>query len=506
MNDGADGHASACAVGACGSSRRSPRPSGSGDPPTTRSWSSAAALLALSAIASSAAEDAEAATAVLHRLAPARARRALVARRRPRRGVGRRARGDRGGRPGSPGLVRDQLLAGAASPALVAVLAHRVVEDALAEPRRAPRAAALRSPTRPAGWRVAVAMIVTTAPHLSRPLRYAGRWVITLGTIGTVFTQDGHRRRHPRRAHPRRPWPPPRSTCSTGRPAGRPSLTEVTAAVRRPRRRRRRAPAGGAPAGGGVDGAGRGRGRRAARDQGVRARRLGLPAGDPGLALPLVPPLLGPAAAVARGARWSTRGCSCCSPARRSIAVPKVRAAGRSQVRRRPARDRAGRRAGCDRRARPPVDARWRRAHDAGVSPCSIDVDDLGWTADRRRGASASWASGTTAPGEVQRLQDRAQLLVATAVMQGQRRRRSTPPSPRSGDDGATDGRALPPGVVGAARDAPPGRRPRRHDRDLRNELSARLGHRAARARPAPAGHGRARSCRRRCWCWPAPR
>ena len=44
--------------------------------------------------------------------------------------------------------------------------------------------------TYPAGrLAVAVAMIVTAAPHLSRPLRYAGRWVITLGTIGTVFTQ-----------------------------------------------------------------------------------------------------------------------------------------------------------------------------------------------------------------------------------------------------------------------------------------------------------------------------
>ena len=59
--------------------------------------------------------------------------------------------------------------------------------------------------TFPAGrLAVAVAMIVTASPHLSRPLRYAGRWVIGLGTIGTVYTQEATRRWHDRRAHPRR--------------------------------------------------------------------------------------------------------------------------------------------------------------------------------------------------------------------------------------------------------------------------------------------------------------
>jgi hypothetical protein len=33
---------------------------------------------------------------------------------------------------------------------------------------------------------VAVAVIVTASPHLSRPLRYIGRWVVAIGAIGTI--------------------------------------------------------------------------------------------------------------------------------------------------------------------------------------------------------------------------------------------------------------------------------------------------------------------------------
>ena len=33
-------------------------------------------------------------------------------------------------------------------------------------------------------------IIVTTAPHLGRPMRFAGRWIVGLGALGTVFTQE----------------------------------------------------------------------------------------------------------------------------------------------------------------------------------------------------------------------------------------------------------------------------------------------------------------------------
>jgi uncharacterized membrane protein YbhN (UPF0104 family) len=68
------------------------------------------------------------------------------------------------------------------------------------------------------------------------------------------------------------------------------------------------------------------------------------------------------------------------------------------------------------------LDALWTAlaaAHGAGVSPCAIDVTDLGWTA-AGGGVLKGWGDGTTAPDEVQRLQDRAQLLIATMVMAGQ--------------------------------------------------------------------------------------
>jgi hypothetical protein len=58
-------------------------------------------------------------------------------------------------------------------------------------------------------------------------------------------------------------------------------------------------------------------------------------------------------------------------------------------------------------------------AHRAGVSPCAIDVTDLGWTA-AGGGVIKGWGDGTTVPDEVQRLQDQAQLLIATTVMVGQ--------------------------------------------------------------------------------------
>ena len=174
---------------------------------------------------------------------------------------------------------------------LVAVLCHRIVEgDWPSLDELLGNGAPV---TFPAGrLAVAVAMTVTASPHLSRPLRYAGRWVVGLGTIGTVYTQEAT----------------VGGTIAAlilgamaaaavhlifGSPGGRPSLREVAAAVARPGRRRPRPPTRGAPTGRDVDGARRGLGRRAAGDQGVRARRLGHPAGDPGVAVPLVPPLVG---------------------------------------------------------------------------------------------------------------------------------------------------------------------------------------------------------------------
>ena len=186
--------------------------------------------------------------------------------------------------------MRDLLLSGVFA-GLVAVLAHRIVEgDWPSLDELLGNGAPVTYPA--ARLAVAVAMTVTASPHLSRPLRYAGRWVVGLGTIGTVYTQEAT----------------VGGTIAAlilgamaaaavhlifGSPGGRPSLREVSAAVgdlgveRRDLRPAELQPAGD------VDGARRGLGRRAAGDQGVRARRLGHPAGDPGLALPLVPPLVG---------------------------------------------------------------------------------------------------------------------------------------------------------------------------------------------------------------------
>ena len=123
-------------------------------------------------------------------------------------------------------------------------------------------------------------------------------------------------------------------------------------------------------------------------------------------------------------------------------------------------------------------------AHDAGLSPCSIDVDDLGWTSTGD-GVLSGWSGGMTAPER-------------DAVPAGSRpaarrhgphqrarrgdRRRARCPRRRRGGRGA----ALRAGVVGAAADASPRRRPRRHDRGPPGRAVVAAGHRGARARPAP--------------------
>ncbi len=140
---------------------------------------------------------------------------------------------------------------------LVAVLCHRIVEgDWPSLDELLGNGAPVTFPAGRLG--VAVAMTVTASPHLSRPLRYAGRWVVGLGTIGTVYTQEAT----------------VGGTIAAlilgamaaaavhlifGSPGGRPSLREVTAAVARPGRRRSRPPTRGAPTGRDVDGARRGR-------------------------------------------------------------------------------------------------------------------------------------------------------------------------------------------------------------------------------------------------------
>jgi uncharacterized membrane protein YbhN (UPF0104 family) len=427
-----------------------------------------AVLLLLSAIASDAAEDTEAASASLVRSLPlvfdglwefaadlvvvwaaVLVVMAIVAEARRR-------------------LVRDQLLAGALA-AVVGVVAHRLVEDTWPTLREI---IGNGDPvTYPAGrLGIAVAMIVTTAPHLGRPLRYAGRWIIALGTIGTVFTQEAT----------------VGGTVAAlivgsmtaaavhiiyGSPGGRPSLREVAAAVR---------------------------------DLGVETGEL-RPAqlqpagtwtvvGQDAAGEPLVIKVYGRDAwdsqLVTQAWRflWYRHSTARLRPSREgqveheglllllasaaSVAVPKVRAAGRSQ-------------SGDALLVLEPVvepgatgslASLWdalRAAHDAGVSPGAIDVDDLGWTSEGV-GGFAAWGAGTTAPTDVQRMQDRAQLLVATTLLHG-RDAAIDAAIDSLGHDGSA---AVVPYVQESS--VPPSMRRRTDDLDdtiddLRTELAARL-------------------------------
>ena len=118
-----------------------------------------------------------------------------------------------------------------------------------------------------------------------------------------------------------------------------------------------------------------------------------------------------------------------------SVSVPRVRAAGRS-------------RSGDTVLVLEPVaepgrtgdlHALWAalgNAHRA-TSPCSIDVADLGWTA-AGDGVLSGWAEGTTAPDDVQCLQDRAQLFVATTLLAG-RDEAIAAAIDALGDDGAAE-------------------------------------------------------------------
>jgi uncharacterized membrane protein YbhN (UPF0104 family) len=370
---------------------------------------------------------------------------------------------------GRRGLVRDQLIA-ALSAGLIAVLGHRVVEGGW--PALGEIFGSGAPTTYPAGrLGVAVAMIVTTAPHLSRPLRYVGRWVISLGTIGTVFTQTAT----------------VGGTLAAlvlgsmvaaavhllyGSPGGRPSLSEVSSALR---------------------------------DLGVDARHL-RPAelqpagvwtvlGEGSRGEPLVIKVYGRDAwdsqlvtqawrflwyrhstarlRTTREAQVEHEGLLLLLAGSASIAVPRVRAAGRSVsgdavLVTEPVAEPA---------AVGELDRLWTAlgaAHEAGLSPGAIDADHLGWTASGE-GVIGEWAGGTTAPAEVQRLQDRAQLLVASAVLQG-RSRAIDAALAALGPDGATE--VLP---YLQESSVPPQMR-RRIDHlddtidDVRNGISSRLG------------------------------
>ena len=203
-------------------------------------------------------------------------------------------------------------------------------------------------------------------------------------------------------------------------------------------------------------------------------------------------------------ARWSTRPCCSCWPARRPIDVPMVRAVGRAPSGDTMLGDRAGRGARSGRDPRPPVEPRSTTAHDAGLSPCSIDVDDLGWTSTGD-GVLSGWSGGMTAPTEMQCLQDRAQLLVATTLISRARRGdRGRPRRARRRRGGR--GAAVRAGVVGASRDASPRRRSRRHDRGPPERAVLAAGHRGGRSSSSSAGSRWAPSSRPRCSCSPARR
>ncbi len=86
---------------------------------------------------------------------------------------------------GRNGLVRDQILGGVLA-GLGSMACYWVVEDSW------PSVEAILGTDPPASFpagrlAVAVGVIVTSSPHLSRPLRSLGRWVLFFGAFGTVF-------------------------------------------------------------------------------------------------------------------------------------------------------------------------------------------------------------------------------------------------------------------------------------------------------------------------------
>ena len=97
--------------------------------------------------------------------------------------------------------------------------------------------------TRRARSRSAAAMISTASPHVSRPFRHLGRWLIGGQLLASLLlgsaTLTG--------ASPPSPSgcsPPRSSTSSSGSPGGRPTTSRIRLALRRARRRRRRPGAG----------------------------------------------------------------------------------------------------------------------------------------------------------------------------------------------------------------------------------------------------------------------
>ena len=190
---------------------------------------------------------------------------------------------------GRNGLVRDQILAGVLA-GLGSMACYWVVEDSW------PSVEAILGTDPPASFpagrlAVAVGVIVTSSPHLSRPLRSLGRWVLFFGAFGTVFMHVAT----------------PGGTIAAvvvgsmaaacihlvfGSPGGRPSLNDVATSVLELGVHAADLRAGRAAAGRRLDGARHRRRGRAPRDQGLRARRVGHAVRHPAVAVPLVPPLL----------------------------------------------------------------------------------------------------------------------------------------------------------------------------------------------------------------------
>jgi uncharacterized membrane protein YbhN (UPF0104 family) len=313
---------------------------------------------------------------------------------------------------GRKALLRDQLLALVIAGALGALL-HRGVEGswpsvdwtfATGPPALVPSARLA----------LAAAVLVTSAPHLSRPLRYVGRWVLTFGAFGSVFTAVST----------------PGGTAAAvligamaaatvhlvfGSPGGRPSLTEValsmrdlgvTAARLRPAELQ---PAGVWTVEGEDDG-----GRH------LLVRVFGRDAWDGQLVTSTWRFLWYRRSSarlrLSRERQVEHEALLLLLARQAGVAVPGVRAAGRAR-----SGDALLVLEPVAAPARGEVEALWSAlatAHRAGLSPGAITDTDIGW-APSGAGLLSRWAEGSTAPDEQQRLQDRAQLLIASAIVVG---------------------------------------------------------------------------------------
>ena len=156
---------------------------------------------------------------------------------------------------------------------------------------------------------LASALIATTAPHLGRPIRRVGRWVIILGSLGVVALAAARRglgsgdRVRVRGARAPRVRITRRTPVAGTGPGG----------ARGARGGSRRSAGGRAPAQGRRPPARRDAAGAAAPRQGLRARRVGRPAAHVDVVLPGTGTRRRRSRSAA-GSRWSTRRSSRCSP------------------------------------------------------------------------------------------------------------------------------------------------------------------------------------------------